>query len=163
MIIHKEFIDQIIFRREAVLGQLLGEEGLKLKATAKNVDDLVDPLDRIFYTIDFLQKEGLIDREHGYNIGTDLFGLPMGNDYEKVYATMHLYDTWKDAGSWKIKAKPGLVHFKQQGYQTDAQLREKKQFWLTIGVALGASAVTAILTGILARPQIVDCWRLWVR
>jgi hypothetical protein len=158
MTIHKEFIDQIIFRREAVLGQLLGEDGLKLKSTAKNVDDLVDPLDRIFYTIDFLQKERLIDRESGYNVGTDLFGLPVGQDYEKVYATMHLYDLWKDAGSWKIKAKPGLVHFKQQGYQTDSQIKEKKQFWLTIAIALLASAVTAVLTAWLTKPPIFNCW-----
>ena len=160
MIIHKEFIDQIILRRDASLSELVvGKECLNLKNGIKDVGDLIDPLDRIFYTIEFLQNESLIECEkRGYSISDGLFDLPFSEEVNKVYPTMYLHDLWKDAAGWKIKIKPGLVHFKEQGYQTDNQLKEKKQFWLTIGVALGASALTAILTTLLTRAPVISCW-----
>ncbi len=161
MTVYEQFVDQIIIRRDAILSELLGKDGLNFKSQVKNVEELTDLLDRIFYTIDFLQKEGLIKVEEEHNVNDDMFGLPFGADEKKIYSTWYLYDKWKNAAGWKIELRPGLIRFKQQGYKTDSQLKEQKQFWLTIGVALGASATTAILTALLTRPQITSCWRFF--
>ncbi len=74
----------------------------------------------------------------------------MGKDEEKIHATWYLYDKWKTAAGWNIKIKPGLIHFKNQGYKTDAQLREINQFWIAIFIALLASTATAMLTVLFA-------------
>jgi hypothetical protein len=147
MTIYKEFIEQIIYRRDAILSELIGKDGLNLKYKVKNVEGLIDLLDRIFYTIDFLQKEGLIEcNKKSHNINDDLFGLPFGEDVKRVYPTMYLCDLWESAAGWQIKIKPGLIHFKQQGYLTDAQLKERNQFWLIIASVVLASFLTSLFT-----------------
>ena len=132
MTIHKKFIDKIILRRDASLSELIGEEGLNLKSQVKDVGDLIDPLDQIFYTIEFLEKEGLIECEkRGYSVNDSLFGLPFDDDPQKIYQVMYLHDLWKTAAGWRIKMRPGLIHFKQQDYQTETQLEKEKS---TIGI-----------------------------
>lgn len=160
MTIHKKFIDQIIKWRNTPLYNLIGNQGLNLKAQVKDVDELIDQLDQIFYTIEFLEREKLIEcKRFSNNTIVAIFdGLSIGS-IDKIEAFHYIHDLLqKSAYSWNIEIKSGLIHFKQQGYLTDEQIRQKKQFWLTIGVALGASAVTAILTAILTKSVIVNCW-----
>ncbi len=57
MTIHRQFIDQIIKKRDATLSELVGKDGLGIRTKATDVEELIDPLDQIFYTIDFLQKK----------------------------------------------------------------------------------------------------------
>ena len=98
MIVYKEFIDQIINKRETSLSELVGENGLNLKNKAKYVEDLIDSLDRIFYTIDFLKQEGLIECEKAYNIVDGLFGLPTN---KTIYTDEYIITLLKKVGLWE--------------------------------------------------------------
>ena len=160
MTIHKKFVDQIIKRKEGNLDDLLGKNGLDISSQAKTAEDLIDPLDQIIYTVEFLKEAGLIEFHADRNIHSTLFDKQFG-DETKIDALLYVHNWWKIAAGWKIEIKPGLIHYRQQGYQTDAQLKEKKQFRLTIEAALLASAATAILTAILAKPQIINYYRLF--
>ncbi len=61
--------------------------------------------------------------------------------------------------------KPGLIHVKQQGYQTDDQLKEQKQFWRAVIVALVAATASAILTTVFTKLPFVNCrlMYLWLK
>lgn len=158
MTVYKKLVDKIIELRSVRLGDLLGERGLDLKKSVTNADDLLEPLDRIFYTLEFLKIEGLINiKEISSNQSSDIFQVPVGDDENKVSGIVYYYDKLKESYGWNIEIKPGLIHFQQQGYQTDERLKQKKQFWLTIGVAISASAITAILTALLTKSPIISC------
>ncbi|PIU74939.1 MAG: hypothetical protein COS76_03425 [Candidatus Portnoybacteria bacterium CG06_land_8_20_14_3_00_39_12] len=147
MTIHKEFIDQIIKQYSATLGDLISDRGLDITKSMKSVDELPDQLDKIFYTLEFLKKEGLIEiKETRSNTTPTIFQIPIGSDIEKIPAVIFYHEKLKQSYDWDIEIKPGLIHFKQQGYQTDGQIKEDKQFWLAIGIAVLASFLSALFT-----------------
>jgi len=147
MTIHKEFINQIIKQYNATLGDLIGNSGLNIAKNMKSVDELPDQLDRIFYTLDFLEKEGLIKVEKtSNNMNIDILELPLGADEGKIPGIIFYEERLKQSYSWSIKMKPGLIHFKQQRYRTDEQIKEDKQFWFAIGIVILASFLSALFT-----------------
>lgn len=126
MTIHKKFVDQIITQCSVTLEDLIGKHGLNITKDMKNVDELPDQLDKIFYTLEFLRKEGLIAvKEINSNTKSSIFELPTGTSEEKIPRVLFYYKKLKQTHDWNIEMKPGLIHFKQQGYQTDNQQREE--------------------------------------
>jgi len=147
MTIHKNFVDQIIKQRRATLGDLIGKRGLSISEHAKNVDFLPDQLDKIFYTLEFLEKEKLITvKEVSGNTIPDIFNIPTGSDLEKIPSVIYYSKKIKQSYDWVIETKAGLIHFSQQGYKTDECIREDRQFWLAIGIAVLASFLSALFT-----------------
>jgi len=132
MTIHKKFVDQIIVKYSATLEDLIGKDGLNITKDMGSVDELPDQLNKIFYTLEFLRKEGLIDvKEISSNTKSSIFELPIGTSEEKISGVLFYYEKLKQIHGWNIKMKPELIHFKQQGYQTDNQLKEKwhQKWW----------------------------------
>ncbi len=152
MTIHKEFINQIIKQYSATFGDLIGSRGLNIAKNMRSVDELPDELDRIFYTLDFLEKEELIKVEKtSNNTNIDILKLPLGVDEEKIPGIIFYGDKLEQNYSWNIEMKPGLIHFKQQGYQTDEQIKEDKQFWFAIGIAVLVSFLSALFATYLPK------------
>lgn len=145
MTIHKEFVNQVIKQYRATLGDLIDAHGLNITKNMRTVDELPDQLDQIFYTLEFLRKEGLVEIKEIHSTTTPaIFGLPVGRNEEKIPGVMYYYEKIKQAHDWEIEMKPGLIHYKEQRYQTDEQLKGERQFWLAIGVAVLASFLSAL-------------------
>ena len=147
MTIHKKFIIQIIKQHSATLGDLISRRGLNISDGMQSVDELPDRLDKIFYTLEFLKKEGLIEIKEVHSTTIpDIFHLPIGKDEEKIPGLIYYHNKLKQVYDWNIEMKPGLIHYKGQRYQTDEQLKEDRQFWLAIAIAVLASFLSALFT-----------------
>lgn len=147
MTIHKKIIIQIIKQHSATLGDLVGKQGLNISNDMQSIDELPDQLDKIFYTLEFLKNEGLIEiTEVRSTTIPDILHLPTGKDEEKIPGLIYYRNKLKQVYDWNVEMKPGLIHYKGQRYQTDAQLKEKRQFCLAIGVAVLASFLSSLFT-----------------
>jgi|SRR3989338_1567177 len=147
MTIHKKLVEQIIKQYSATLGDLIGRRGLNISNGMQSVDELPDQLDKIFYTLEFLEKEGLIEVKKVYSTTIpDILQLPLGKDEKTIpgiiYYRQKLIQSYDD----NIEMKPGLIRYKKQRYQTDEQLKEDRQFWLAIGIAVLASFLSSLFT-----------------
>ena len=161
MTIHKQLVVQITKKYSATIGALVGNDGLNIAGGLQSVDGLPDQLDKIFYTLEFLEKEGLIRIKKNDNTQhVDIFRLPFGNDADKIPALHYYHDKLKKAYSWDVEMLPGLLHFKQQGYQTDIQLEKRQQFRQGIFIAILASVLTALLTAWFTTAPIINFWTI---
>lgn len=151
MNIHKELIKKIILRRDSPLAYILdGEDSLNLSKLKPNISLLFYELDRIFYTIDFLEKNSLIKiTKLKQNLGNNFFdGFNWTSiALEQSHSLHYFYEKLRkeDMLSWQIEALPGLITFKNNGYQTDEQLKEDRNFFVAITVAILSSVLTSLL------------------
>ena len=100
MTIHEKFVDQIIAQYSATLGDLIDEHGLNITKDMKSVDELPDQLDKIFYTLEFLRKEKLIEvKEVSNNTNLNIFKLPIGTDEGKIPGVLFYYEKSKQTYS----------------------------------------------------------------
>lgn len=149
MLLHKKFIDEIIKQRNATLGDIV-EKGMQLRNKSICAEDLIAPLDSIYFTLEFLRKEGFVEVNEKQNLSVpSLFKLPSSYDLEKINAVSFHCEEFNKRYDWNIKIRPGLINFREQGYKTDNQITEDKHFWLAIAVAVLASYLTALFTNYL--------------
>jgi hypothetical protein len=153
MDVHKEFINQILRKRKAALRDLIaGEASLDLESLKPNLGKLIDELDRIFYTIEFLEKENLI-KLHTYN---NSYPITLFNGFVPAMDDVESSSYWfnkleKHDYSLEIEMRPGLMAFKNNGFKTDEQIKERRNFWLPIFVGVGSAAITALLGALLSK------------
>ena len=154
-------------KRTSFLDQLLkGDESLCLENLKPNLSALLNELDGIFYTLEFLEREKLISIiKNNRTVRVDLFNGFSEFDAEKedhvIFGQIFYYDKLGKEGyamSWQIKMEPGLLVFKKNGYRTLEQIRSRRSFWLAIGVGVGSAAVTAILSALLTKTPILNCF-----
>lgn len=171
MNIHRQFINQVIIKRKAAIRDLItGEHSLNLEQLKPDFGNLIDELDRIFYTIDFLERNNLIKCIHRSNSSVVTLFNEFSFDNKnvdtgvtQVHAMHFLMGKLQEEGaySWNIEMLPGLLAFVKNGYKTDEQLKERNNVFLAIGVALLSSALTAILAAWLTKTPIINCLRLF--
>ena len=152
MKINTKLVDLILLRRQPYLHRLLIEKkALDIESLKPDLSRFLNELDSIFYTLDFLEKNRLILIERN-NSNSTLEIFNGFNSFEKedeaIFGQMYYYDKFKEkyVMSWRIEMQSGLLAFKNNGYKTDEQLKDNRNFWLAIGVAIGSSAITALLT-----------------
>jgi hypothetical protein len=165
MNIHKEFTNQIIIKRKAAIRDLItGERSLQLELLKPDSGKLIDELDRIFYTIDFLVRNKLIEctRHSNSSVITLFEGFSFDHKnvdrgVSQVHAIYFLQNKLNEGGaySWNIEMNPGLLAFVKNGYKTDEQLKERNNYLLVIGIAILSSTLTAILTALLTKAPII--------
>ena len=151
MDVHTEFVNKIIIKRRSRLIDLLdGNDSLNLSALKPHFPLLWKPLDRVFYTLNLLEKEKLIlveKQARSFTVsflnGFDL--TTISSTEEAKYTIHYFHDKLKEMSEWEIEALPGLFTFKNNGYKTDAQLREDKNFWLAILIAILSPILTVFL------------------
>lgn len=153
MKINKKFIDLLLQKREAPVYYLLNEEGLnyfiekevkKLPLHKYNRDSL-EPIEDIIYTINFLIKEGLVEKTAEHSPAIPDFGEVMRD----VYRFHYIEEEFKKVYGLMLKVKLGLFDYKRRGYKTEKQRQEDKNTWLPIIVAIIAASLTALLTFLL--------------
>ncbi len=150
MQIHKEFVDTILKRRMSYVDRLLvGDNSINLDKEI-DIKNRLNQLDRIAYTIEFLEKNGFIEVfKVGGLVNNGLFNFKveeLESEIENYFQASKLRDDFNVICGWRISSKPGLIVFRVNGYRTDEQLREDRTIKLTIGAALLASFATAVLT-----------------
>jgi len=156
MNIHKNFVNQIIFKRKALVKELItGKDSLNLDS--QRSDQLIISLDQILYTVDFLEKNKLIKctPSQDNSPGTLFDGFHFDQRDEKkgisqVYAVHFLeHKLYKEAfNSLKIEMNPGLLSFVNNKYKTDEQIRSSSNTYLAVAVAIVSSFLTAFLTAL---------------
>jgi len=160
MKINKQIVNLLRKRKEMVVRDLLGTEGLGLIVAStgggceKNVDSL-EQIDEILYTLQFLEHEELIkeissDNHVIYHIGDCL------KDDLKKDEIMHLILTQEILEKYynrKFAVQIAFFNFTDYWlpflkYKTEKQRKEIINFWLPIGVAILVSVLTAIFNKI---------------
>lgn len=154
MYIHKNFINLIVIKRKAALCDLItGEDSIRLEDLKPNTSELIENLDKIFFTIDFLEKNNLIKcTKYSNNTILSIFdGFSFDqnaekNNFSQVHSLMYLRDKLKESYSWNIEMQPGLMTFIKNRYRTDDKIKEINNIRLAVGVAVLSSFLTSILT-----------------
>lgn len=152
MKIHRQFIDELGKERKARVGEII--KTLKIVTLENNniqdLNDNLSELEQIFYTVDYLIENNLVIQE-SYQIGSFVPDFnPMnfikGKDglrASRIHAMpRYLQQYW----GREFLVRPVYFRMIENGYKTDEELKEDKQFWLAIGVAVLASFLTAIFT-----------------
>jgi hypothetical protein len=149
MQVHKKFIDKIIEKREATVRDLIEGEGSLRFEYISNVVRRLDQMDQVEYTINFLDKQNLIEVKKMKNSRTsDLFkfsfeALPKQKQGQAKYLSTHFNE---GVMGWHIKVNPGIIAFANKGYRTDDDIRDDKNFRIAVGVSLLSAFITAIFT-----------------
>ena len=152
MKIHKEFVNLLKQKREAWVRDLLGEDGLKIivcnsNKCEKNLNSL-DDLDRIFYTLEFLERENLVtvtlqDYHVIYQAEDCLKCQLEKSEIDHLFFTQDLFEKHYRK---KIKIETSFFDFIDSGYKTDLQRERKINFWLVISIAIGTAVLASFLT-----------------
>ncbi len=168
MEIHTKLVDLILTRREPFLGQLLTEKkGFNnFEHLKPNLLELLKELDGIFYTLDFLEREKLISitrnrRSESVNIFNGFTKFNLGKEDEAIFGPIFYLNklgTKDYAMSWQVEMQSGLLAFRNNGYKTNEQRKEQRNFWLAILVGIGSAVATAILSSLLTKTPIFNCF-----
>jgi hypothetical protein len=102
--------------------------------------------------MDFLKENNLVDLEYGNtpNMNTifDGFNRFEDNQSGKNLHGLIFYTNKFESDKQmiiKINMRPGLLSFKNNGYKTDEQIKEDRNFWLAIFIAILSPILTTIL------------------
>lgn len=154
MYIHKKFINQIIIKRKSALCDLItGEDSIRLEELKPNTTKLIENLDKIFFTIDFLEKNNLITckRYQNNTMVSVLKGFNFDknagkNNFSQVHSLIYLQKKLEESYSWNIEMSPGLMTFVKSGYKTEDKIRERNNVLLAVGIAILSSVLTTLLS-----------------
>lgn len=146
MTVHKKLIDKILQKRNAQLYDFLEGKG-SLELPREKIAALIEEVDRIFYTLDFLQDQNLVEikKANPTLISHRLFN-GLGSEEDDIDGLIFYEAKLKIAMGWEIEVKPGLLAFRDNGYKTDEQQKRAHDFWLAIFVAILSSVLTAVAT-----------------
>ena len=163
MKINKEFINLLLEKREIYVSLLLGNEGLnyfvekrvnnKLYPTEYNQDSL-EPIEDIIYTVDFLIKEKLVEKNGQYSPTMPSFGKLSATDFDRC---KYVKEKLKEFYGLMLKVRSELFDYRKRGYRTEKQGQEKRVFLLTIlnmvgyGIIVICPKIWEILKQILNR------------
>ncbi len=164
MKIHKQFVDTLVKMREATVYQILDKEGLGLiipdihhSGGFRFNTSSLDEVDRICFTIDFLEREKLIDatkQPNGHAVPglAYMFESVEEMDLKHIWFTENLLkqnygrDLTINLDIFNFIGKKRLWFLR---YKTDKQLERFWRFWLPVGIAILSSGLTAILTKLI--------------
>lgn len=151
MAVHKKFVHTLARFREAPVYQILGPEGLgifvwKDGKCYQNINSLKE-IDSIINTINFLKGEGYITIEgnqtHIVPNLTEALKPSTADDLRHLDFTQELLDT---CYGQVLKIKLSLLGFIEDDYKTARQRKDRRDFWLAIGVAILAAVLTSFFT-----------------
>jgi hypothetical protein len=158
MKIHKQFINELIRQRNAGVSFLLGEKGLNIFQSGKNTLEMLDEIDSIIYTIEFLKKEDLIQVTNNSN--TVVPNYAFFNELRSPDDVHHLHYTHEEFKKYYgmlLRVKPEIFRFKKRLYKTEKEIKDLKDLWLPIFIALLTAFFTAFFTAFLEKPINIFC------
>lgn len=160
MKLHKKFIDELGLRREAKVGQIIVDlEVVKVQNnTIMDLNDNLDEIEQIFYTIQYLIDNELVSTRMHY-IGSyipDFNPMNFIKDKDKdSYRSSRIHAMPKYLQmywGYEFLVLPEYHRMIQNGYRTDQEAKEHYQFWLPIIAALVAAIATGLFT------KLFDIW-----
>lgn len=153
MKIHRELVDLIFRKRNAIVLELLGGEGLGILPSHENDPptrrSTLNELDDIIYTLDFLKKEGLVEDdgtlhfsappEVGAVLKSDLKGEGELEQYSFI-------QKWIEQNyNNRITIRTPLSDFIKRGYITVADRTEKNRLRQNVLLAILSSGLFLFL------------------
>jgi hypothetical protein len=158
MKLNRKFINELGSRRMATVGNIIST--LHLIETEGNViqnlNENLTQLEEVFYTIDRLLENGLISLIDSnkrpvpdFNPSKFLENFKSGDPRAHRIHAMPKY--LKKYWPMNLLVEPGFFQMIENGYKFKSELKEDKQFWLAIGVAVLSAFLTALFTEYLPR------------
>ena len=166
MKINKEFINKILSFKEAYVYELI--EDMYILTYRKdsvgpkiiiNSQSVYKQLEQIYYTINFLEEEGLIGIDNSYCLNNKInFGVPTINpidfidkkgepmDKYIVQRMDYIEEINKTYWNKKIIIRLELYDFVDNCYMTSEERKYLRDTWLPIIVAVIVSVLTALFT-----------------
>jgi len=157
MKINKKFIGILAEMKSAVIGNIIEEMNfLEIKDnTIQNPSEHYETLERILYTVWFLEKNKLIETVSKQCINMPSFNFTnflKGENYlskniNHIYERIDYLDKDLIKGLWQsqIKITPKFYSFIDNNYKTDEQKEKLIHIWLPIGIAIFAPILTGFL------------------
>jgi len=103
-------------------------------------------IEEILFTIDYLEKEKLIEIENS-NINTSALDLDPTNydGTDNIHERIEFaFDGLKKVWESKFKINFTLYSFIKNNFKTDSQRKDEKNFWLPVGIALFNTGVVML-------------------
>jgi hypothetical protein len=156
MSLHINFLQKIAIRRRGMVGRIILDlHELKIEnGMIKNFPNYQESIEQIASTIFFLEKEGLvITNGNTYRPEIPSFNLEeyvqnvqeskRGYTYDRMRYVQELLNKY-----WplEISITPAFYNFLDNGFKTDRELKDFRDTWLPILVALLTSFLTAYFT-----------------
>ena len=160
MKLHKKFIDELGLSRRILVGDVIKRLNILTFEgnSIKNLNENIGQLDEIFYTVDYLIKNELVNEEAEYlrsyvpdfdptNFIKDKDEDPFRSS--RIHAIpRYLQIYWGK----ELLVLPEYFKMVENGYKTDKEKKEYWMFWLPIMIAI----ISAILTGLFTK--LFDLW-----
>lgn len=147
----REFLRNLSHRKQGIIGKIITDLGfLKLEDGAiKNLHLSHGRVERIVYTIWFLERQELISLSQGSNTGG-----PPDFDPSKFKVDEYLYERLsyineellKKYWGKKIYITPKFYEFINNNYRTQEDIDRSYQITLSVGIAILSSILTALAT-----------------
>jgi len=138
MKINKEFVNKLSERKISEIGDIIKEMNfLKIEnGSIMNLNEkrIYKKLEEIFYTVNFLKKEGFaVFEEYISKSSPDINISNFSEDLRKI---SYINELMKEYWYKNIKIGPFFYNFIENNYKTDTQKERKINFWLPIGIAI---------------------------
>lgn len=156
MKLHKKFIDELGLQRKATVGKIIANLGiLTIKNNSiQDLHDNLDQLEQIFYTVDYLLEKELVIQED-YRTGSyvpDFNPINFVKNREKEdYRTSRIHAMPRYLQQYwgrEFLVRPSYFKMIKNGYKTDKEKIEHRNFWLPISLAILAAFLTGLFTKI---------------
>lgn len=155
MNLHKNFINELGARRKAYVGDVIValKIVLLIENNISNLNDKLEELEQIFYTIDYLLENKFIiqvNQRTGSSYIPDFNPMNFIKDKNSPnYRTERIHampDYIQQYWGKEFLVRPSFFRMIQNGYQTDLEKKDKINFWLPIAIALLGVFGTAIIS-----------------
>jgi hypothetical protein len=155
MNLEKKIVDNIILNRSITLGDLVNKDKGIINRDVLSYTDKIDALDTIFYSIEKLERNNLVEISKIKNSsgkGSNYFKMIDKEDYagkddKTIISRYHWFvEEVKNRYVWKITAKSGLIEYAGNSYKTIDEKKWDRQVCLSVGIAILSSILTGLVT-----------------
>lgn len=153
MKVNKDFIRILAEKKHGWVGHIIKDmDFLEFQGDViQNLDKEYKKVEQIYYTVSFLEKEGLISVEvQNYGSGIPTFN-PMefwstaGKESKYLSDRMEFINEMNKSNWGKdISITPSFYDFVDSGFKTERQIKEKRDLWIPVVAALLAAFFTAV-------------------
>ena len=162
MKINKQFVEILAKKKHGWVGHIIQDmDFLTIKdGVIQNIGKEYKRVEQIYYTVDFLVKEGLINIDT-VNYGS---GMPTFNPTEfwvvdsdkDLYVNERMtYIDEMNKSYWgkDISITPSFYSFIDNNFKTEKKIQEARNLWLPVAVAIISAFLTAIFSMVFDNPN----------